>query len=59
MTAGLVGDIKATLEALIPRLQEKIDAHFRDHFVKRHATVIAHQKEKAAPKRRDTISGST
>jgi len=57
VTKGLVGDIKATLEALTPRLHEKSDAGFRDKFVKRHREVIAHQKEKAAPKRRDTISG--
>jgi pyruvate dehydrogenase (quinone) len=57
VTRGVVGDIKATLEALIPRLHEKSDTDFRDRFVKRHREVIADQKEKAAPKRRDTISG--
>jgi pyruvate dehydrogenase (quinone) len=57
VTRALVGDIKATLEALIPRLHKKSDARFRDHFVQRHREVIAHQMEKATPKRRDTISG--
>lgn len=57
VTKGLVGDIKATLEALIPRLREKSDARFRDQFVERHRDVIAQQKQKAAPKKRDTISG--
>jgi len=57
VTRGLVGDIKATLEALIPRLHEKSGTHFRDHYVKRHREVIASQKEKAEPRRRDTISG--
>jgi pyruvate dehydrogenase (quinone) len=57
ITKGLVGDIKATLEALIPRLQEKSDTHFRDRYVERRREVIANQKEKAVPKRRDTISG--
>jgi pyruvate dehydrogenase (quinone) len=57
VTKGVVGDVKPTLEALIPRLREKSDTNFRDHFVKRHREVIAHQKEKAEPKRRDTISG--
>ena len=57
VTRGLVGDIKPTLEALIPRLHEKSDPHFRDKFVKQHREVIAQQKEKAAPKRRDSISG--
>src|SRR6201998_4280979 len=55
VTKGLVGDVKATLEALIPRLHEKSDPHFRDRFVKRHGEVIAQQKEKATPKRRDSI----
>ena len=57
VTRGLVGDIKATLEALIPRLHEKSDTRFRDHYVERHREVIASQKEKAEPKHRDTISG--
>ncbi len=57
VTRALVGDIKATLEALIPRLHKKSDTRFRDHFVQRHREVIAHQMEKATPKRRDTISG--
>ena len=57
ITKGSVGDIKATLEALIPRLQEKSDTHFRDRYIERHREVIANQKEKAAPKRRDSISG--
>jgi pyruvate dehydrogenase (quinone) len=57
VTRALVGDIKPTLEALIPRLREKSDTGFRDRFVKRHREVIAQQMEKAVPKRRDTISG--
>jgi pyruvate dehydrogenase (quinone) len=57
VTRGLVGDIKATLEALIPRLHEKSDTQFRDYYVKHHRDVIAQQKEKALPKHRDTISG--
>ena len=57
VTRALVGDIKATLEALIPRLHKKSDTRFRDRFVDRHREVIAEQKEKAAPKRRGTISG--
>jgi pyruvate dehydrogenase (quinone) len=57
ITKGVVGDIKATLEGLIPRLHEKSDTGSRDSFVKRHREVIADQKEKAIPKRRDTISG--
>jgi len=57
VTRGLVGDIKATLEALIPRLREKSDTYFRDQFVERRREVIAQQIQKAAPKKRDTISG--
>ena len=57
VSKALVGDIKATLEALIPRLHKKSDTRFRDRFVDRHREVIAEQKEKAAPKQRGTISG--
>ena len=57
ITRGVVGDIKATLEALIPRLHQKTDSSFRDHFVQRYHDLMAQQIEKAAPKRRDTISG--
>ena len=57
VTRGVVGDLKPTLEALIPRLQAKSDTQYRDQFVTRHREVIARQKEKAAPKKRDTISG--
>ncbi|EGY02681.1 thiamine pyrophosphate protein central region [Nitrospirillum viridazoti Y2] len=54
---GLTGDIKATVEALIPRVQEKTDTHFLDRLVKRYHEVITSHMVKAAPKRRDTISG--
>ncbi|TWB11278.1 pyruvate dehydrogenase (quinone) [Nitrospirillum amazonense] len=54
---GLTGDIKATVEALIPRVQEKTDTHFLDRLVKRYHEVIASHMAKAAPKRRDSISG--
>lgn len=57
VTRGLAGDIKATLEALIPRLREKADAGFRDAYIRRHREVIAGQKKKAGPKHRNTISG--
>lgn len=54
---GLVGDMKATVEALIPRVQEKTETHFRDHLVRRYHEVITSQKAKAEPRHRGTISG--
>lgn len=54
---GLVGDIKATIEALIPRIEEKTDTRYRDHFVKRYHEVMTAQKAKAEPRHRDSISG--
>jgi pyruvate dehydrogenase (quinone) len=57
VTRAVVGDIKHTLEALIPRLKEKSDTGFRDRAVERYHKAMTSQMEKAEPKRRDTISG--
>jgi pyruvate dehydrogenase (quinone) len=55
VTLGLVGDIKSTLEALLPRLEPKTDSGFRDQHVKRHAEAIAAHRAKAKPSTRGTI----
>lgn len=57
ITLGLVGDIRATLEALLPRLEAKANPAFHDKFVERHKQDIAGQLSKAAPRTRDSISG--
>lgn len=57
VTLGLVGDIKATMEALLPRLSEKTDPSWRDQSVQRYQSVIAKEKESASDSGRDTISG--
>jgi pyruvate dehydrogenase (quinone) len=57
VTLGLVGDIGATLEALLPRLVEKPDPTYRELCVRRYADIMAKEKAKAADSGRDTISG--
>ena len=57
ITLGLVGDIKATLAALLPRLEQKTSQKFHDLAVERHKRDLASQKAKAEPKERDSISG--
>jgi pyruvate dehydrogenase (quinone) len=57
ITLGLVGDIKETMKALLPRLQTPTESAFRDLFVKRHAHNIMTQKAKAEPKPGGSISG--
>ena len=37
VTKGVVGDVKATMEALLPMLAERTDASFRSAYVKRYA----------------------
>lgn len=56
VTLGLVGDIKSTLEALLPRLEAKTRSEFRDRHVKQHAEAAAAHLAKAKPSTRDTIS---
>ena len=44
---GVVGDIKSTLAALLPLLQERSDASWRDGYVRRHAQEIQTMRDKA------------
>jgi pyruvate dehydrogenase (quinone) len=48
---GAVGDIKTTLEALLPRLKQHEDSGFLSRHVKRHRTDVASAKA-------ETVSGS-
>jgi pyruvate dehydrogenase (quinone) len=57
VTLGLVGDIKPTLEALLPLLAEKSDPTYRDHCIRRYTDIMEKEKAKAADSGRDTISG--
>ncbi|MRW84138.1 ubiquinone-dependent pyruvate dehydrogenase [Pseudoduganella sp. FT26W] len=52
---GAVGDIGATLTALLPLLQQHEDAAFLDHCVDRHQKAIAHLNERATAGDNGTI----
>lgn len=56
---GLVGDIKPTLEALLPLLQEKTYTHFRDHYVEMNKALRTKDIAKPRDSNRTTISGIT
>jgi pyruvate dehydrogenase (quinone) len=58
VTMGVVGDIKATLEALLPRLKEHNDASFRSEYLKRYAKYKESEKEKIVAGRDGSIPGS-
>jgi pyruvate dehydrogenase (quinone) len=52
---GAVGDIGATLTALLPLLQQHDDASFLDHCVERHQKALAHLNERATAGDNGTI----
>jgi len=56
VTLGLVGDIKSTLEVLLPRIDARTDAAFRDTHVRQHAHMLETHKARAKPASRDTIN---
>jgi pyruvate dehydrogenase (quinone) len=47
ITLGAVGDVKATLQALAPRLKAQADAGFLDDCLKRHARATAKLEKRA------------
>jgi len=55
VTLGLVGDIKSTMEALLPRLKPRTSTEFRDKLVERHARAVETHRAKAVPSNRGTI----
>jgi len=54
---GLVGDVKASLDALLPYLTEKTDPAFREQCVQHYRTVMTKERARPAESNRDTISG--
>jgi len=54
---GVVGNIKDTLQALLPRLEQRNDSAFRDTYVQRHAKALKAQAERAVPGHNGQISG--
>lgn len=55
---GAVGDIKPTLQALLPHLKSNEDASFQEKYVKRYAEAMASEKQHLVPGHNDTIPGS-
>jgi pyruvate dehydrogenase (quinone) len=58
VTLGVRGDIKDTLQALLPRIEEKKNSTFRDTYVKRYASSLEKWRTKAASGHQDKILGS-
>src|ERR1700693_4595379 len=54
---GVVGNIKDTLQALLPRLTQRNDSAFKDGYVQRHAKALKAQAGRAEPARNGLISG--
>jgi pyruvate dehydrogenase (quinone) len=58
VTKGVVGDVKATLEALLPRLSERSDGSFRNGYLKRYAKYKESEKTRIAAGHDGSIPGS-
>jgi pyruvate dehydrogenase (quinone) len=54
---GVVGNIKDTLQALLPRLTQREDSTFKDAYVQRHAKALKAQAGRAEPAHNGQISG--
>jgi len=58
VTFGAVGDVQSTLRALLPHLEDREDASFRDKYVKRYAEAMASARKTLTPGHNDSIPGS-
>ena len=58
VTKGVVGDVKVTLEALLPRLHDRSDSSFRSEYLGRYAKYKEAEKEKIVAGRDGSIPGS-
>jgi pyruvate dehydrogenase (quinone) len=54
---GVVGDIKDTLQALLPRVSQRTDSDFRDAYVERHEKALKAQAARSTPGKRGMIYG--
>jgi pyruvate dehydrogenase (quinone) len=54
---GVVGNIKDTIQALLPRLSQREDSSFRDGYVARHEKALKAQASRATPGRHGLIYG--
>jgi pyruvate dehydrogenase (quinone) len=55
---GVVGDVRATLEALLPKLADHSDVSFRNEYVKRYGKAMQSQRAKAVAAQDGTIPGT-
>jgi pyruvate dehydrogenase (quinone) len=58
VTLGVRGDIKDTLQALLPRIEQKHDSTFRDTYVRHYAHALEKWAAKASPGHHDKIPGT-
>jgi pyruvate dehydrogenase (quinone) len=58
VTTGVVGDVKATMEALLPLLAERSDASFRSAYLKRYAKYKESEQAKIAAVPNGSITGT-
>src|SRR3954451_1698509 len=49
VTKGVVGDVKVTLEALLPRLHERSDSSFRGEYLERTRNTRKRKRKKSSP----------
>jgi pyruvate dehydrogenase (quinone) len=54
---GVVGNIKDTLQALLPRIKQRSDTAFCDNYVQRHAKALKAQAGRSEPHHNGQISG--
>jgi pyruvate dehydrogenase (quinone) len=54
---GVVGNIKDTLQALLPRVTQRKDSSFRDAYVERHEKALKAQAARSTPGKRGLIYG--
>src|ERR1700722_16350003 len=57
VTRAVVGSIKDTLRALLPRIKQRDDSSFQDSYVERHRKSLAAQAKRAAPGHHGLIYG--
>jgi pyruvate dehydrogenase (quinone) len=58
VTLGAVGDIRPTLQALLPHLQGNTYTSFQEKYVTRYTETMASTRKQLVPGRNDTIAGS-
>ena len=57
VTLGVVGTVKDTLQALLPRIQQREGSAFRENYVQRHEKALKAQAARAVPGHKGRIPG--